>query len=143
MNAPAVQHFGDVQRRVAGGEEPSERVPVVAALGPRVGVGTELHCQLAIDDAKMRRVARVREEDGIECGLEIGMSEVAAFQFVFVGVGQGGIAGLPQRVRHDAEAVGRQQIVLIHRHDVSMRRTLETEAHAADDPEVALRREGP
>ena len=74
MNAPAVQHFGDVQRCMAGGEEPSERVPVVAALGPPVGVGAELQRQLAVDGAKMRRVARVREEDGIECGLEIGLS---------------------------------------------------------------------
>ena len=55
MNTPAVQHFGDVQRCVAGGKEPSERVPVVAALGPPVGVGAELQRQLAVDGAKMRR----------------------------------------------------------------------------------------
>ena len=74
VNAPAVQHFGDVQRCMPGGEKPGEGVPVVTALGPRVGVGAELQRQLAVDGAKMRRVARVREEDGIECRLEIGLS---------------------------------------------------------------------
>ena len=111
MNAPAVQHFGDVQRCVAGGKEPHERVPVVAALRLLVGVGAELQRQLAVDGAEMRRVARVREEHRIECRLEIGLTEVAAFQVVFVGVSEGWIAGLPQRVRDDTQAVGRQEIV--------------------------------
>ena len=111
MNPPAVEHLGDVVRRMTGGQEPRERVPVVAALGPRIRVGAELERQLAIDDAKMRGVARVGVEHGIECRLEIGLAEVIPLEVIFVGVGKRRITGLPQCVSEHPQAVGRQQIV--------------------------------
>ena len=82
---------------VAGGEEPSERVPVVAALLLLVGAGAELQRQLAIDDAQVCDVARVRKEDLID-EFEVGQAEAIAVELVFVGVRERRIAGLSERV---------------------------------------------
>ena len=49
-----------------------------------------------MDDAQMRDVARICEKHGIKRPLEIGLAEVTAFKLVFVGVGEGGVAGLPR-----------------------------------------------
>ena len=84
--------------RVTRKQEAHERVPIVAALRLLVGVGAELQRQLAIDDAQVRDVARVREEDRIERGFEVGQAEAIAVELVFVGVCERRIAGLTERV---------------------------------------------
>ena len=86
------------QRKLTGKQEAHERVPIVAALRLRVGVGAEMQRQLAIDDAEVRDVARIREEDWIERRFEVARAESIAVQFVFVGVRECRITGIAERV---------------------------------------------
>ena len=71
VNPLAVEHLGDVDRGAARGQESRERVPVVAALGRRIGVDAQRHRQLAVDEPEVGDIAGAREEHRIEIRLEI------------------------------------------------------------------------
>ena len=132
-----------MHRRHPRRQKPFERVPVVAAIGCRFGVHAQSQRFRSIHQPKVRDEGRVEEQNGVPIRLEVRKDPLVAQQVIFVGIGDGRVVGLPQRLRDNRDRIGFEQVIGIDGGDVPPGRAFQTKPHPADDAQILFHAKRP